>query len=209
MDSATPSGRQTHAPDWLFWLSWVAASTAAILLGFGIMYALIFLAKAVLPGINEDRIFGSLMFPVLATVLDALQWVVLRRRIPRSGWWILVTGVGMLVGVALSGGVVQVISRVTGRPWNWNSQPDILVFYGIIGFALALAQLPILRRQFMGAALWLLASIVGWLILGLIIGKSIDRMSDIVALGAVPAAFTGLGLIWLTRTPRRQPARFA
>ena len=119
MDSATPSGRQTHAPDWLFWLSWVAASTAAILLGFGIMYALIFLAKAVLPGINEDRIFGSLMFPVLATVLGALQWVVLRRRIPRSGWWILVTGVGMLVGVALSLSLGTILGIVSGFFGGW------------------------------------------------------------------------------------------
>jgi len=201
MDNPTLSETRTRAPDWLFWLSWVAVSTAAILLGFGIMYAVIGLAKAVLAGINEDRLFGNLMFPVLATVLGAFQWRVLRTRISRSGWWVLATGAGVLVAVALGGGVVQAISRTTGRQWDWDFQPDVLVVYGLIGFSLALAQLPILWRHIKSSALWLLISVVGWLVLGLIIGKTIDRTTDILALGAVPAAFTGFGLIWLIRTP--------
>jgi hypothetical protein len=182
----------------------VAASVAAILLGFALLYALVGLAKAVLLGVNEDRLFGVLMFPVLATLLGAGQWLVLRTRIPRSGWWVLGTGVGMLIGVALGSGVVKAISLVTERPWDWGFQPGILVLYVLVGASLGLAQLPILRRHVSGSGLWLLTSIVGWLALGFIVGKSIDRTSDILALGAVPAAFTGLGLIWLLRTPRSE-----
>jgi hypothetical protein len=209
MGNPTLPGTRTRSPGWLFWLSWMAASTAAILLGFGIIYASIFIAKTVLPGINEDRLFGGLMFPILATVLGASQWFVLRTRIPKSGWWIPATGVGMLVGMALGGGVVQAISHLTGRQWDVDFQPGLLVLYVLVGFSLALAQLPVLWRHITGFALWLLASMVGWLALGLIMGKSIDRMSDILALGAVPAAFTGFGLMWLIRTPRSQPTRSA
>ncbi len=73
---------------WRMGLAWVAASTAAILLGFVLLYVLIFAAKVVAPGINEDRLMGWALFPVLGMALGAAQWIILRRRLPRAGWWI-------------------------------------------------------------------------------------------------------------------------
>jgi len=46
-----------------------------------------------------------------------------------------------------------------------------------------------------------LASTFGWFILSLVIGKSVDRTTDIVALGAIPAALTGLALLWQWQEP--------
>jgi hypothetical protein len=209
MGNPTPPVARMPSPDWVFWLSWVVASTAAILLASAIIYASIFIAKAVFPGTNEDRLMGGLMFPILGTVLGALQWLVLRARIPKSGWWVLATGVGTLGAIGVAAGLVQAISRATGRQWNWDSKPEILVVYGVIGIVLALAQLPILWRHFRGFAFWPMFGIVGWLVLGLIIGRSIDRTTDVLALGAVPAAFSGIGLIWLKRSPRGQAIRSA
>jgi hypothetical protein len=207
MDSQTPLDARRPSPEGVFWLAWVVASTAAILLAFGIIYASIFIATAVLPGIDEDRLAGALMLPIVGASMGALQWLVLRARIPKSGWWVLATGVGILGGIGIAGALVQAIGRATGRQWNWDSKPQILVVYGVIGVFLALAQLPILRRHFNDFAYWPLFGIVGWLVLGLIIGKSIDRTTDVFALGAIPAAFTGLGLISLMRSPRGQVIR--
>jgi hypothetical protein len=209
MDNSTPPVARMPSADLLFWLSWVAASMGAILLSAGIIYASIFLAKAVVPGTNEDTLAGGLMIPVVATVLGALQWLVLRTRILKSGWWIVATAVGMLGGVGVAGVLNQTINRATGRQWNLDSIPEILVVYGLIGFVLALAQLPVLWRHIRVIACWPLIGIVGWLALGLLVGKSIDRTSDILALGAVPAAFTGLGLIWLIPGPRSRAIRSA
>jgi len=181
----------------LLWASWVAASTAAILLGFAILYLSIFLAKAVIPGVNEDRVFGYIMFPVLAALLGILQWVVLRKRMARAGWWVAATAGGLLVGGAVAGGFAQIAGRVLGR--NVYGGQSLLALYAIVGFSLGLAQIPVLRRHIRGWVLWVLLSALGWLALGLVMGVSIDRTADMVALGAIPAAFSGLALLWLWR----------
>jgi hypothetical protein len=193
---ALPVAR-TRSGDWLFWLTWVATGAAAILLSFGAIYASIPIAKAVIPDFNEDRVMGALLFPIMGTVLGVVQWLVLRRRIPVSAWWIVATAVGIgSIGV-LARGIALATIRATGQEWSWDSTPHLLALSAFVGLVLALIQLPVLWRHTRGWAWWLLAGIVGWIALGLIMGKSIDTVTDIIALGAVPAAFTGLYLIWL------------
>ena len=109
------------------------------------------------------------MFPIIATMFGVLQWLVLRKHIPKSGWWIFATIVGLGGGVALATVAVQALSHFTGVEEYWNFRPGLLMLFLLIGFFLALAQLPILWRHFQGSLLWLLASMIGWLVL-----RSID-----------------------------------
>jgi hypothetical protein len=113
----------------------------------------------------------------------------------------------MFAGFYIGGLVVQPINQITGQQWNKDFQPGVLMVYVLIGFVLAMVQLPILWRHIRGSALWLLASMMGWLVLGLIVGVLFDRTSDIFAFEAIPAIFTGFGLIWLMRIPRSQPGQ--
>jgi hypothetical protein len=189
MDQPGLLGSRKFSTDLLFWLKWVAASLAGILVGAGILFGFIFLVAAIIPGINEDRLAGWIIFPIVATLLGAAQALVLRERIPRSGWWILSTTAGLIGG--------------TDQAWAWNSQPKLLIQYVFIGLFLGLAQIPVLVGHIRMPALWLLPSLLGWLALGQIVGVSIDRRSDVWAIGAIPALFTGFGLIWLTRTSPR------
>ena len=205
MNNATLSNTRTRNADLLFWLKWVVISMTAILLSYGAIYGVILIAKVISPSINEDRLGGYILLPITATLLGVSQWFVLKRRIPKSGWWILATIVGIVGGIALVGVAVQAISNITGQEWNWDYLPALLTFYLLIGLLLGLAQLPILWRHFRGAVLWLLANMFGWLVLGLFVGVSIDRTSDIFAVGVVPAIFSGVGLVWLMRTPRTEP----
>ena len=179
------------------WLIWILASTSAILIAFAILYGSIFIVKAIVPGANEDQFMGLLMFPVTSISLGIFQWLVLRTRISGAGWWVLATGLGLLMAIGLAGILTQTLGRVMGPGWRWDSMPEILILYGSIGLLLALAQLPVLWKHIRLAGIWLLLGVAGWLALGILMGKSIDRTSDILALGAVPAAFSGLGLLWL------------
>ncbi len=183
MDNSIISTPRNYKNDLKFWLTWVIASIAAILLSSVVLYSLIIIASAISPKLNEDRVFGVLMFPVIATMFGVLQWLVLRKRIPKSGWWILATIIGLGGGVALAVVTVQALSHITGMEEYWNFRPGLLMLFLLIGFFLALAQLPILWRHFKRSLLWLLASMIGWLVLGLIMGGTIDRNSDVFAIG--------------------------
>jgi hypothetical protein len=203
MDNSIIPTPRTHKTDLKFWFMWVIASTAAMLISFEVISGLIKFATAISPSIYEDRLAGGIGLPITATILGVCQWLVLRSRILKSGWWILATIVGMVGWMALMKGVFQVISPNTQEEWIWVHGWRLSMV--LIGFLLALAQLPILWRYIRSPILWLLASTIGWFILGLIVDVSIDRTSDIIAEGAIPAIFTGFGLIWLMRNPRIEP----
>jgi hypothetical protein len=185
--------------NWSFWVLWVVASIAAILVGVAALYALIFLAKAIVPGVNEDRLFGAVMFPVLGVLLGLFQWLVLRQRVRRGGWWVVATVMGILVGMAAAAGIIAVWQRVLLQKLNMEQVAPIVL--AVFGLSLGLVQLPVIHRYIRRPALWVSASAIGWLGLGLVIGQSIDRTTDILALGAVPAIVTGLALVWLWREP--------
>ena len=73
MGNSTLPTQRTRNADLQFWLRWVIASTAATLLGFGVVYGLIFIVKAISPSINEDRLGGGTVFPIMAMLLRVSQ----------------------------------------------------------------------------------------------------------------------------------------
>ena len=199
MEKSVKIGMQDPKFDWRFMGFWIGASTGAIVVGFIILYGSIFLLKAVISGLNEDRLFGPIMFPLLSIMLGFFQWIVLRRRIAKAGWWIVATVLGLVAGIAIAAGIIQGMNSLLGVRLNSESRATLIL--AIVGFFLALGQMPVLYRHSRGWLLWLIAGTLGYLCLGLVLGKSIDRTSDIIALGAIPAAFTGLALQWLLRAP--------
>jgi hypothetical protein len=171
---------------------WVFASTAAVLLGMASIYLLIFAAKAIIPGVNEDRLMGRALFPLLGAFIGAGQWLLLRGRVRRSGWWIVATAAGLWLGAIVA-------FRAVGMQLPIG-QLDLLLAGAGVGLCLGLAQLPVLRADWRRSLIWLLVSALGWLCLAAVVGQSLDRTSDLLALGAVPAAFTGLALAWFRAT---------
>ena len=184
---------------WRTWLSWVAASTAAIVIGAVLLYALIPAAEAIVPGVNEDRLMGWALIPYMGLMLGVSQWIILHRRVRHAGWWILATAGGWSIVMAASALVMSVPGVAPGS----ESVATITMPLSTLGAGLLLGvlQLPVLYRYLRWSPLWIVASAAGWLTMGLAIGKSIDRTPDILALGAIPAAFTGLALAWLWIDP--------
>jgi hypothetical protein len=180
------------------YLAWIGLSAAAVMVGMAVSYALIFAANGVIPGFNEDRFMGMALFAILGAFIGAAQWLILRGRAPRAGWWIVATAAGLWLGTFLA-------FRISGM--RQPIEPFQLLLGGAVtGFILALVQLTVLRPPRRGAIIWLLAGALGWLALTLVTGESLDRTTDLLALGALPAAISGLALAWFWRDLVSSPA---
>jgi hypothetical protein len=70
------------------------------------------------------------------------------------------------------------------------------VFLLASGTSVGVSRWLILRQHVRNGGWWVLASIVGWVGLGPIVGKSLDRFTDLIAIAALPPAITGIALVW-------------
>lgn len=151
---------------WRFWLLWVLSTAIGFALGAG--ESGVAVAK-----INS---LGALTWSLFLVGIGpgVTQWLVLRRRIPRAGWWILATAGGLVLVI----GIIAVVSMLAfGSILEQNriNMPDsipvaILMFEVLLlGAGIGALQWLILRQHFPQAYWWIAVSAIGWSV-GLITG---------------------------------------
>jgi uncharacterized membrane protein YoaK (UPF0700 family) len=77
----------------------------------------------------------------------------------------------------------------------------LVVPCSLYGASIGFAQWLFLRRHTSHAGWWILASALGGAVLGAVMGGSIGNTAELVWIGAVPAAITGIALAALIRQP--------
>ena len=181
---------------WVFWLLWVLASTVGMFVGF----TMGFLTAALTYDVLGDRLAFSFFGIVLGIAVGVLQWLVLRRRVSRAGWWVLASAAGGY-GIILAGfeGLSESLSFGA-----------LLSYTGVVALGGAVTgtlQWLVLRGQVSRAGWWVLASTVGWGLVGAVLGAfpwgvgDTDALVALVVTGAVLGAVTGGALVWLLRQP--------
>ena len=198
---------------WGFWLRWVLISTVGWFVGF--------LMGFVLGGIIGD-VIGSgvlkriLQYFMLGAALGSgvclMQWLVLRRRVSRAGWWVLASiAVFAVTGGGGYGAAVVAFGYSEGLE-EWGSFAAVLgwtVVVALGGAVTGILQWLVLRRQVSRAGWWVLASTVGWG-LSMAVSMAVAGAFEVVAVGllfgllvggAVLGAVTGGALVWLLRQP--------
>ncbi len=186
---------------WGFWLAWVLAS----IMGFGMGSLIgISVSYALLSGMGITDEFGVAHLIMFGTMLGAmsgfLQWVVLREKVARAGWWVLASALGF----AIAGGTLGAIGI------NENYVMAGILFAAIFGVAGGILQGLVLKRaQIARAGLWVLASILGSLVgaIGIPISSSIGAAGNYglsamvfgLLFGAGLGAIPGAVLVWLLR----------
>jgi len=168
---------------WKFWLWWVLGNMFGFALGIGLS----FLALPVVGEIAAVSIFGL--------ISGLIQWFVLRKRVPISGWWILFSSLGASLSLAAS--------NALQRAHLFDIYSDLWVF----GIVLGIAGWLILRVHFRLTCIWVLANTVGWYAGGLLEIVIALGWGDFLVIavygiiGLINGALTGLTLALLFKYP--------
>jgi hypothetical protein len=126
-------------------------------------------------------------------VIAGMQWPIVRTVVMHPARFIVASTVCFAVGYPLG----QTIQAIFVQQWNLHLMGYWLAI-ATFGLCLSLPQWWILRRQMQRASLWILVSVVGWLLSGASwTGPRVDVL-DSVMYGMV----AGLGLVWLVRSQR-------
>jgi hypothetical protein len=192
---------------WFFWLKWVLGSTVGWVVVFGLSFLAIGAVVELFLG-DPETVFGegSLAFAAVLTAVFTLsftgagsvQWLLLRRKLERAGWWALVNGLGGFIVAVLYFALMGVVSEATNE----------IIHNGVAGAVVGLLQWRILRLQVARAHLWIPATIVGFVVAGggaaivsAVTGLDVGT-SGIFGVAAM-SAMTGGVMVWLLRQPSR------
>lgn len=135
---------------WGFWWRWVLLTIVGLAVGF--------LAGFVL----GHLLLGNVMVGVgIGAGAGFFQWLLLRRHIPRSAWWIPAGVIGLSIPLGLYG-IAWLIWKVPFElGWSIGGLAWAAAF--LVGGALmGWLQLPVLRRRVARPGSWVVYSAIGW-----------------------------------------------
>jgi uncharacterized membrane protein len=186
-------------PRWLLYPLWIIQSflciPIALLLNFIILTIITLLVGDFIyvngvRHITEDYLYMYFFIPMVSLLTGAFQSALLRRYLPRMGGWVLATAGGWLIGILLA--------LMPG--WlNWrNDYQNLDLVFLLMGLAIGIAQWLLLQRRLSRAGWWIAANVVGWGLLALLTGDTLDGLG-LLALGLLPASVTAAALALLMK----------
>jgi hypothetical protein len=120
-----------------------------------------------------------------------MQWLIIRTLGVPTIRFLVVSAVGFAVGYPLGQSIRPIIDW--GLNWKWVYGLALIIY----GLSLAVPQWWIFRRHMQRASLWILFSVIGWIMTGVAwISFGVNSWVDDIAYGIV----TGLGLVWLVNS---------
>jgi hypothetical protein len=188
-------------PEWFFYPSWVVLTTLSFYVAFALMWLIVSQVGNVVGGtivingrshITEDYLAVPIFVPLLGLIAGLLQYPLLRRYLPRMGWWIGATTLGWLSATA----IIFFLTEGLTMNANW------FVFWiipALIGGSVGFAQWLVLRRRVARAGWWIPATMAGWLAVRLAAGPTLVGPLEIFYLTVLPALATAVTLGLLIR----------
>ena len=186
------------SPRWSFYLGWIVLNLIAVVAAGLISLALIILITQIVGDtiqvggqsrITEDFLFMYVLFPVIGLVTGFLQYLLLRRYLPRMIGWIPATLLGWLMPFVTGFLILNVLGLQ-------NDTFSLMLGLLLIGAMVALPQWLLLRQRVRHAFWWILAVGLGWGLVGLLNLVTSDPLPVLLAIGLLPAIATGIAF-WL------------
>ncbi len=138
---------------------------------------------------------------VMGVVMAGLQWPIVRAAGVRPLWFIAFSGVGFAVGYPLGQTVQGLMIGDWRLQWmHWMGYGAALATFGL---SLGVPQWWMFRRHLRRAGLWILFSMVGWMLTGTAwVAFGIHSVEAAIVYGMV----AGLGLVGLVHAQPPRPA---
>jgi len=168
---------------WRFWAGWGLAFIGFPLGG---------LAATALVGGVTTPLEGAIGGAATGAVIGLAQWLVLRRRLALTPWWIAATAAGMGAGLAFGIALLGI-----------DTAGSTLALRGLLtGVGIGIAQCALLRGSTDRAFVWPLVVACGWAIGWVVTGAGgVDLAQHWSVFGASGALtfqlLTGLALAWM------------
>lgn len=186
-------------PSWFFYPAWIILTALCVPIALGLYFVIIrgimiFIGDRIyLNDPTEEFLFGYIFVPAAGILMGIAQFGLLRRYLPRMGWWVLATAGGWLLGLVL------ILINIFGALAFLLGDEAINTLWAkalaliLMGLSIGFGQWLLLRRRFPRAGWWIGANVVGWGLLGLTAGDATDG-SWLLALGLAPACATAATL---------------
>lgn len=187
-----------HKPEWSFYLGWIVLTALCVPIAYILSIFILKLITSMIGDfvyvngvrhITEDYLVMYVLFPAVSLLTGAMQYGLLRHHLPRMGWWVLATVAGWLLGMLL-------IALPSWLGWMDTPLNNLDLILLIMGLAIGVTQWALLRRRLARAGWWIAATALGWGLLGLVTGKSLNQYG-LITLGLVPACVTAVMLALL------------
>lgn len=186
-------------------LGWVGGIVWVVVTGIGWILA------------GAGALIRSVVFgagPLTFIVLPVLQWAVLRRWIPKAGWWVPATVGGRILGPLVASAFLDAVALVVPHRGP-STLLHVIVGFAVIGTVIGGLQLLVLRRRLPGSGWWVVANAVAWGSAELTAGSMAELAPEgLVAWylvfwttnGLMHGVITGTTLVWISRQVEPAPA---
>jgi len=190
-------------PEWFFYPAWIILPALCIPIAFALYFATTRIINYFSGDINDvNGIF--IIVPLFGLLTGLLQYGLLRRYLPRMGYWIPATLLGWSLGLLLSFGLLW--ARVTLRTAEALNESWVMnVSFILLGLSIGLAQWLLLRRRLPRTGWWIVVNVGVWSLIALITGETLGLFS-IMAMSLLPGCVTAVALAMLmNQTPPLEP----
>ena len=171
----------------VIWIAWAGGSTLASACALALTLLILRVSN-----VNEDRWMARILVPALVILLGVTQAAVLSLRLKRAGWWVGVTAAGCALSILIFMLISGLASKGLLNPFGMTTTLLLTIY----GASTGVVQWAYLRRQWTQAIWWIPSSIIGWALLGIMVGPVFTNLYQVTLLGLVPASVTGLLVAW-------------
>jgi hypothetical protein len=184
----------TKIPQRFFYLEWIVLNAITVVLAWYVAWALISLIEDVVGGTilvggqsrhTEDFLFLYVLFPIIGLLTGIIQFVLLRRYVPRLTGWIAATFLGWLMPFVIGFIITRLFVPDNSTLW-------IVLGMLLIGMMIALPQWWQLRQRVLHASWWVLAYGLGWGMVGFLNLVTTEPFPVLLGIAVVPAIATSI-----------------